>query len=238
MTSEAPATAPAHDAPAPSLLEGLADGRSARSAATSPETPGTTARTADRELSTRQTQILAFIGEATKRRGYAPSLREIASAVGLRSTSSVAYQVERLEEVGLLKRDPNVPRTYQVVTGVELPAVASDPQRSMCSAPRQHRGARDGIRPSGHARPRRRQRPAQRRSADRGAEHAARDPAPDRPRHHPRPGGGRHAPRVKATPLCPAAPSSRPQRRRGGRCVPLRAPRRSHQTSRTPNGSP
>jgi hypothetical protein len=134
MTSEAPATAPAHEEPAASLPEGPAGGRSARSAASPPETPGPTARTTDRALSTRQTQILAFIGEATKRRGYAPSLREIATAVGLKSTSSVAYQVERLEEAGLLKRDPNVPRTCQVVTGVELPAVASDPQRSMCSA--------------------------------------------------------------------------------------------------------
>jgi repressor LexA len=84
-------------------------------------------------LSTRQAQILAFIGEATKRRGYAPSLREIGRAVGLRSTASVAYQVERLEEAGFLKRDPNTSRTFQIVTGVELPALASDPQRSMCS---------------------------------------------------------------------------------------------------------
>ncbi|MER5210951.1 winged helix DNA-binding protein [Streptomyces sp. NPDC002838] len=133
MTPNAPVAAQAHDTPAASLSEGLTSGRSARSAVSLLETPGTTAQTAEHALSTRQTQILAFIGDEIGRRGYAPSLREIGQAVGLSSTSSVAYHVGKLEEAGLLKRDPNIPRTYQVVTGVELPTVASDPQRSMCS---------------------------------------------------------------------------------------------------------
>jgi hypothetical protein len=79
-------------------------------------------------------QILAFIDAATKRHGYAPSQREIAKGVGLSSPASVAYHVDRLEEAGLLKRDPNTPRTYQVVTGVELPDVASAPRPCMCGA--------------------------------------------------------------------------------------------------------
>ncbi|MFD0437300.1 LexA family protein [Streptomyces chartreusis] len=133
MTLNVPATAQAHATPAGSLPEGSASSRSTRTAVSLPDTSGTTPQTADLPLGTRRTQILAFIRAEMSRRGYAPSLREIGQAVGLKSTSSVAHHVRKLEEAGLLKRDPHIPRTYQVVTGVELPAVASDPQRSMCS---------------------------------------------------------------------------------------------------------
>jgi repressor LexA len=135
MTLNVPATtAQAHAAiPAGSLPEGPASGRSTRKAVSLPEASGATPQTAVRSLSTRRTQILTFIREEMDRRGYAPSMREIGQAVGLASTSSVAHHLAKLEEAGLLKRDPHLPRTYQVVTGVDLPAVASDPQRSMCS---------------------------------------------------------------------------------------------------------
>lgn len=139
MTLNVPATAQAHAAPAGSLPEGSASSRSTRTAASLPEASGTPPQTAD-PLSPRRTQILAFIRDEMGRRGYAPSLREIGQAVGLKSTSSVEHHVKKLEEAGLLKRDPHIPRTYQVVTGVELPAVASDPQRSMCSVLVPHDG--------------------------------------------------------------------------------------------------
>ena len=90
-------------------------------------------QTTGHRLTTRQTQVLTFIREATERRGYAPSLREIGDAVGLSSTSSVEYQVRQLEEKGVLKRDPTLPRTYQIVTGSELPDPATTPQNSACS---------------------------------------------------------------------------------------------------------
>jgi repressor LexA len=44
-------------------------------------------------------------------RGYAPTLREIADAVGLRTTSAVDYQLKKLENKGLLTRDAGLPRT-------------------------------------------------------------------------------------------------------------------------------
>lgn len=46
--------------------------------------------------------ILKFVNEFVQENGYAPSVREIGSAVGLSSTASVSYQLHRLQEQGLL----------------------------------------------------------------------------------------------------------------------------------------
>ena len=46
-------------------------------------------------------------------RGYPPSMREICDAVGLTSTSSVAYQFTALEKKGYLRRDAGRPRTVE-----------------------------------------------------------------------------------------------------------------------------
>jgi repressor LexA len=62
-------------------------------------------------LTERQQKILACIRESRERRGYSPSLREIALAVGLKSTSAVAYQLKTLEEKGRLSYDPRTPRS-------------------------------------------------------------------------------------------------------------------------------
>lgn len=57
-----------------------------------------------------QTRILAYIGQEIKTRGYAPSVREIGEAVGLKSTSTVHGHLIRLEKKGLLHRDAMKPR--------------------------------------------------------------------------------------------------------------------------------
>ena len=46
--------------------------------------------------------ILEFVNAFVQENGFAPSVREIGAAVGLRSTASVSYQLERLQEKGLL----------------------------------------------------------------------------------------------------------------------------------------
>ncbi|GAA2968004.1 SOS-response transcriptional repressor, LexA [Actinokineospora diospyrosa] len=75
------------------------------------------------ELPQRQRQVLEVIRSWVQRNGYPPSVREIGEAVGLTSTSSVAYQLRALEEKGYLRRDPNRPRAIGV-----LPADASSAQ--------------------------------------------------------------------------------------------------------------
>lgn len=56
----------------------------------------------DVQLSARQQQILEFITGYIDAHGYSPSFREIASAVGLKSMSTVAYQVGELRRLGVL----------------------------------------------------------------------------------------------------------------------------------------
>lgn len=57
-----------------------------------------------------QERILAYIQEEIQVRGYAPSVREIGEAVGLKSTSTVHGHLTRLEKKGLLHRDAMKPR--------------------------------------------------------------------------------------------------------------------------------
>jgi len=66
-------------------------------------------------LTPRQRLVLECIRDAVERRGYPPSMREIGTAVGLTSPSSVAHQVKALERLGLLRKDPRRPRTLEVV---------------------------------------------------------------------------------------------------------------------------
>ncbi len=61
-------------------------------------------------LTPRQRQILEFIADTVRNRGYPPTVREIGEAVGLTSSSSVHSQLANLEHKGLLRRDPTKPR--------------------------------------------------------------------------------------------------------------------------------
>src|SRR4051794_33121607 len=54
-------------------------------------------RVPEPSLTARQRQILQVIRESIQQRGYPPSMREIAEAVGLTSTSSVSYQLSVLQ---------------------------------------------------------------------------------------------------------------------------------------------
>jgi repressor LexA len=54
----------------------------------------------DRDLTPRRLKIVQVIDECVRRNGYQPSLREIGEATGLASTSSVSYQLSKLEEQG------------------------------------------------------------------------------------------------------------------------------------------
>src|SRR5260370_32773302 len=64
-----------------------------------------------RGLTPRRRKIVEIIDDSVRRNGYAPSMREIGQAVGLASTSSVAYQLSVLEQEGYLSREARRPRT-------------------------------------------------------------------------------------------------------------------------------
>ena len=63
----------------------------------------------------RQDKILEFIRSEVERRGFPPSVREICDAMGIKSTSTVHGHLRRLENRGLLVRDPTKPRAIEVV---------------------------------------------------------------------------------------------------------------------------
>lgn len=69
----------------------------------------------ERLLSSRQKQILSYIKETLRAKGYPPSVREIGEAVGLSSSSTVHSHLAKLEELGYVRRDPTKPRAIDVL---------------------------------------------------------------------------------------------------------------------------
>lgn len=67
-----------------------------------------------RKITKRQQQIYDFIRTYQKEKGYPPSVREMAAAVGLSSPSTVHAHLSALEDLGLIKRDATKPRALEV----------------------------------------------------------------------------------------------------------------------------
>jgi len=67
------------------------------------------------KLSKRQQAIMDFIKDQVEEKGYPPSVREIALAVGLASSSTVHGHLSRLEEKGYIRRDPTKPRAIEIL---------------------------------------------------------------------------------------------------------------------------
>lgn len=62
--------------------------------------------------------ILDYVNRFVQENGYAPSVREIGAAVGLRSTASVSYHLQALQEKGALQAPGAKGRKRAIVTGV------------------------------------------------------------------------------------------------------------------------
>ncbi len=69
-------------------------------------------------LSENQVRILEYLKQRAGD-GIPPSVREIAQAVGLRSTSSVQVNLDALEEKGYIVRDPMLKRSIRIVGQAE-----------------------------------------------------------------------------------------------------------------------
>lgn len=65
----------------------------------------------------KQNEILEFVNQQVQEKGYPPSVREICSAVGFKSTSTVHAYLEKLEKEGFLHKDPTKPRALRIVKG-------------------------------------------------------------------------------------------------------------------------
>lgn len=82
------------------------------------------------DLTTVQQRILDVIKESMTNRNYAPSMREIGESVGLSSTASVSHQLNKLELLGFISRDPRRPRTIDLL-GEDTVAEVFNPDAAM-----------------------------------------------------------------------------------------------------------
>ena len=62
--------------------------------------------------------IVEYVNQFIQENGYSPSVREIGAAVGLRSTASVSYHLQALQEKGLLQSPGAKGRKRAIVTSV------------------------------------------------------------------------------------------------------------------------
>lgn len=69
----------------------------------------------DLDLTKRQREIFEFIEGFLERTGYPPTVREIGKAMGLHSPSTVHAHLSKLEQAGVLRRDPSKPRAMEVL---------------------------------------------------------------------------------------------------------------------------
>ena len=81
------------------------------------------------KLSKRQAAILDFIKHEVQTKGYPPSVREIAEAVGLASSSTVHGHLSRLEGKGYIRRDPTKPRAIEILDQSEENDIPKDEAR-------------------------------------------------------------------------------------------------------------
>lgn len=65
-------------------------------------------------------KVWAYISERQARGMFPASIREIADAVGLRSTGPTHFHMRRLEKMGHIRREPGLARAYKVLVPLYL----------------------------------------------------------------------------------------------------------------------
>ena len=74
-------------------------------------------------LDGRARAVYEAVRDAVVDHGYPPSMREIGQRVGLTSPSAVKHPLDKLERLGLVRRDPKRPRALEVITPEEPEAL-------------------------------------------------------------------------------------------------------------------
>ena len=67
------------------------------------------------KLKDRELRILNYMKEEIRTKGYPPTVREICTAIGIKSTSTAHKDIENLVRQGYLVKDPSKPRALMVV---------------------------------------------------------------------------------------------------------------------------
>lgn len=72
-----------------------------------------------KQLRPRTRDVLAALTAAIRDKGYPPSVRQLATSVGLTSPSSVKHHLDILDELGYIKRSPGQPRALELLKDVK-----------------------------------------------------------------------------------------------------------------------
>lgn len=67
------------------------------------------------ELTERQAELLRFLERYIAENGWAPSVREMCSALGVKSTNGVIEHLKRLEKSGRIWRAPGRGRAIRIL---------------------------------------------------------------------------------------------------------------------------
>src|SRR5262249_59614030 len=93
-------------------------------------------------LTPKQLKILQLIRDCRVRRGYSPTMQELADEIGV-SKVTVFEHVEALIKKGALIREPNKARSLSIADGIAVPDEAVRPvSRSSARSPRATRSRR------------------------------------------------------------------------------------------------
>ena len=76
-------------------------------------------------LKEREQKILNYMKEEIKKKGYPPTVREICSALGIKSTSTAHKDIDSLVKQGYIRKDPSKPRALMIVETEDLPRTNS-----------------------------------------------------------------------------------------------------------------
>lgn len=74
-------------------------------------------------ITTRQREILEYIGTFQARQGFSPSVREICKALGLASPGSLLKHLRALEAASLLERTPGKKRAWKLTSRHSSPSI-------------------------------------------------------------------------------------------------------------------
>jgi len=66
-------------------------------------------------LKERERKILKYMKDEIKKKGYPPTVREMCTALGIKSTSTTHKDLENLELKGYIKKDPAKPRALMII---------------------------------------------------------------------------------------------------------------------------
>ena len=76
-------------------------------------------------VSSKREEILEFLRNFSAQNGYAPTVREIMRAVGLKSTASVYYHLSALNDAGLISMDGGKNRTIRLLNSSGIPVIGT-----------------------------------------------------------------------------------------------------------------